>query len=280
MKANTSKPNIYTYDDFRLYLRDAFQEKKASQPKYSYRKFAQEAGILNQGYLLDVVQGKRSLSDVMLAKMGPVFGLNEAEIEFLKLLTDFGQERKDDERQRFYQEILFRRNRSRFARLSPSLTKYYQDYRYPLVRCAIEATQFTGDVEALGKWLDPPIPAAVVRKIVEELLEWKLIRRVETGRYYVTSRFVEPPVTMGSMVRRLNREWILHAAEAPFRFAPDKRHVSTLLLMVGEDTRQAIKKRIDAFRKEILDLVEADKHPDGIMQFSMQYFPRSNGRQS
>lgn len=279
-KGSYDAPDVYAFDDFRAYLREAFAAKKKADSAYSYRKFAKDAGILNQGYLLDVVQGKRSLSQAMLQKMAPVFGLNDAGAEFLQLLADFGQARKEDERQRIYQEIVYRRNRSGFARLSPSLTKYYQDYRYPLVRCAIEASQFRGDAEALAKWLDPPLPPGVVRKIVEELEEWKLIRREADGRYQVTSKFVEPPKTLGAMVRRLNREWVVQAAEAPFRFPAGKRHVSTLLLMVGEDTRQAIQKRIDEFRKEILDMVEKDKQPTGVMQFSMQYFPRSNGSHS
>jgi uncharacterized protein (TIGR02147 family) len=270
-------PDIYTYDDFRVFLKDAFAAKKEADAAYSYRKFAKDAGILNQGYLLDVVQGKRTLSSPMLVKMATAFGLSEGEREFLELLAAFGQSKKDDERQTIYGEILFRRNRSRFARLSPSLTKYYQDYRYPLVRCAIEASQYRGDAEALGKWLDPPLAPAVIKKIVVELEEWKLVRRNATGKYEVTSKFVEPPATMGAMVRRLNREWIVQAAEAPFRFPPAKRHVSTLLLMVGDGTRQKIQERVEAFRKEILDLVEQDKEPASVMQLSLQYFPRTNG---
>ncbi len=271
-------PDIYTYDDFRVYLREAFEAKKKADSTYSYRKFAKDAGILNQGYLLDVIGGKRTLSTTMLLKMAAAFGLNEGESEFLQLLADFGQAKKDDERQAHYQEILHRRNRSRFARLSPSLTKYYQDYRYPLVRCAIEATDYRGDAEALGKWLDPPLAPAVVKKIVSDLVDWKLIVRATSGQYEVTSHFVEPPPTMGSLVRRLNREWILHAAEAPFRYPPQKRHVSTLLLMVSDDTKAAILEKIENFRHDILDLVEKDPNPDGIMQMSLQFFPRSHGK--
>jgi len=271
-------PNVYTYDDFRLFLDHAFKARKKADPKYSYRKFARDAGILNPGYLLDVVQGKRALSRAMLLKMSRAFGLSEAEGEFLQLLADFGQTRQDEARQSIYQDILFRRNRSRFARLSPSLAKYYQDYRYPLIRCAVEAGDFSGDYEALGKWLDPALPPGVVKKMIADLLDWKLIQKNAAGHYAVTSRFVEPPATMGSLVRRLNREWILHGAEAPFRFPADQRHVSTLLLMVGPETRKEIHRRIDRFRKEILDLVEEDKRPEGIMQLSLQYFPRTHGK--
>src|SRR5690606_37368742 len=134
-----ARPNVYQYDDFRAFLKAAFEALKAERPDYSYRKFAREAGISNPGYLLDVTIGKRTLSRNMAARMAPVFGLNEQETEFFFRLAEFGQARRDADRQALYQDLLQRRNRSRFARFSPSLVKYYQDYRYSLVRCAVNA---------------------------------------------------------------------------------------------------------------------------------------------
>lgn len=272
-------PNVYRYDDFRLFLKDSFQHRKERDPDYSYRKFAREAGISNPGYLLDVIIGKRTLSDNASGKAAKAFGLAEAEAEFFKLLVDFGQSKKEAERQALYQDILFRRNRSRFARVSPQLVKYYQDYHYPLVRCALEAFDFRGDYEALGATFDPPIAPASLKRYVRDLCEWNLVTQGSDGRYAVTESFVEPPATMAAMVRRLNREWILQAAEAPFKFRPEDRHVSTLMLMVSETARKALREKIERFRQEVLDVVEKDAEPaSGIMQLSIQYFPKTKRR--
>jgi uncharacterized protein (TIGR02147 family) len=54
-----ARPNVYQYDDFRVFLRDAFEAKKVAEPGYSHRKFAAAAGIANPGYLLDVTLRKR-----------------------------------------------------------------------------------------------------------------------------------------------------------------------------------------------------------------------------
>ena len=279
----SQRPSVYQYDDFRAFLRDAFEHKKIQEPGYSYRKFGLAAGIANPGYLLDVIIGKRTLSRNQALKMAPVFGLNESETDFFLLLSEFGQSKKDSERHELYQDLLTRRNRSRFARLSPSLVKYYQDYHYSLVRCAVEAMDFRGDAEALGKFLDPPLAPAMAKKYLQDLEEWHLIVRGEDGRYRVTEKFVEPPPTLSAMVRRLNRDWILQAAEAPFKFGPSDRHVSTLLLMVSEETRRQLLDKGEEFRKEVLDLVEKDPNPETILQLSVQLFPKSrqhsgNGR--
>jgi uncharacterized protein (TIGR02147 family) len=268
-------PDLYRYDDFRAFLRDAFAYLKQQTPSTTHRSFAQAAGIANVGYLHDVILGKRALSRNQCLKIASAFDLKEAEIDFLWLLAQFGQAKKADDRQRLYDAIRMRRGRSRFARLSPERVKYYQDGLHPLVRCALEVIDFRGDYEALGRFLEPPLPPATVRKLVDDLLEWGLARRQPDGRIKVTETFVEPPPTLGAMVRRLNREWIIQAAEAPFRFAPGDRHVSTLLLMVSDEARDRIRDRLESFRKEILEMVAADQGPRSIMQLSLQYFPKS-----
>jgi uncharacterized protein (TIGR02147 family) len=269
------RPNVYQYDDFRAFLKAAFEFLKTNDPEYSYRKFAREAGITNPGYLLDVIIGKRTLSRNQAIKMAPVFGMNEAETEFFLRLAEFGQARRDPDRQEIYQDLMQRRSRSRFARFSPSLIKYYQDYRYSLVRCAVNAFDFRGDCETLGKFLEPPLAPALVRKYVQDLEDWGLIIRSNGGRYHVTQKFVEPPPTLSALVRRLNREWILQASEVPFKFGPADRHISTMLIMVSEETRKKLMERAENFRKEMLDLVEKDTDPEMILQLSVQLFPKS-----
>lgn len=272
-------PNVYRYDDFRVFLKEMFAWKKAQDGDYSYRRFAKDAGISNPGYLLDVIVGKRTLSDNAVKKTAAAFGLNEAETEFFDLLVDFGQSKKDARRQEIYGEILYRRNRSRFARVSPHLVKYYQDFHYPLVYSALQAFEFRGEYEAFAAVFDPPIAPAALKKYVRELCEWELVKQGPDGRYLATEAFIEPPATLGALVRRLNREWILQAAESLFRFGPDERHVSTLLLSVSAEARKRLQGEIERFRREALDIVAGDTgKPDSLMQLSIQYFPKTKKR--
>lgn len=275
----TGPPNVYRYDDFRVFLKEMFAWKKAQDGEYSYRRFAKEAGISNPGYLLDVIVGKRTLSDNAEKKTAAAFGLNEAEGEFFGLLVDFGQSKQDARRQEIYREILYRRNRSRFARVSPRLVKYYQDFHYPLIYSALQCFEFRGDYEAFGAAFDPPIAPAALKKYIRELCEWEVVKQGPDGRYRATEAFVEPPATLGALVRRLNREWILQAAESLFRYGPDDRHVSTLLLSVSEEARKRLQGEIERFRREALAIVSADAgKPSSLMQLSIQYFPKTKKR--
>ncbi|MEN9353862.1 MAG: hypothetical protein RL318_1187 [Fibrobacterota bacterium] len=267
--------DIYGHDDFRKVLAELYQRRKDSIPGYSTRVFARDCGLANPGYLGDVIKGRRKLSEAALERMIPLFDLNAQEADFLRLLVRYGLSRKSREREEAWRQILSRRSRSNFARLNPSLSRYYQDYRYPLLRTAIEACDFRGDYAKLAQFVDPPLPLAIVQKFVRELCEWDLVRQEPDGRYVVTDSFVEPPANLTGVLRTLQQTWIGHGAEAIQRIPSKERHVSTTLLSVSEAAQSKIRQRIDAFREEIFAILKEDSDPTRLLQLSIQYFPRS-----
>jgi uncharacterized protein (TIGR02147 family) len=270
--------DIYQYDDFRLFLKERYHQKMLEVPKYSYRKFAKEAGFANPGYLNDVIKGFKPLSEHAAEQMGKVFQLKAHEIEFLKLLAAFGQAKTAEKKAAFYKQILTRRNRSRFTRLNPALSRYYQDYRYGLVRGAIEVLDFRGDYDELAAFLDPPIPVAMVKKLVRDLCEWRLVEQGPDGRYQTTPSVVEPAPNLMGMSRQINAEWLAQAKEALHRLPREKRHVSTMILNISEGLAKEITEMIDRFREEVFKKVEADPKPERIVQLSIAYIPKSRAK--
>lgn len=273
--------DVYQYEDFRKFLEDSFEEKRkavlvAGEGKFTHRRLAAEAGFANPGFFNDVVKGRRPLSDNAAEKLVAVFGLKGGEAEYFRLLCEYGQSRDPAARQELYQQMLFRRNRSSFVRLNPGISKYYQDWHYPLIRSAVQVFDFRGDYEALARFIRPPVPVATVKKCVRELCEWGLLRQDADGRYRPAHKNQEPAPSLGDLVKRLNREWVVQAADALFAFPKEERHISSGLLTVGEATYREIMRRIGAFREEIFSLAKQEEHPDRVMQLNIQYFPRSH----
>jgi uncharacterized protein (TIGR02147 family) len=267
---------IYRYDDYRLFLKDRFESRRTDDPSYSHRKFARLAGFSNPGFLNDVIKGRRKLSADATEKMIKGFGLNPNEADFFRLLVGYGQAKRAEDKQDLYKKITGRRNRSAFSKLNPALSRYYQDYRYPLLRSAVMAMEFTGNYEDLGQFVTPPIPEAQVKKYIRDLCEWGLLRQGSDGRYEVTERFVEPPDTLREQVRQLNREWIAHALDALMKLPPDKRNMSTMLVHVSDKAAKEINDRIEKVRDDIWKLVDDDPgQASRLMQLNIQYFPRS-----
>ena len=270
--------DIYQYEDFRKFLEDSFEGKRKQivTEKYTHRKLTAEAGFSNPGYFNDVIKGRRTLSDTATEKLILVFDLKVSEAEYFRLLVTYSQSKNATNRQEIYEQMLFRRNRSNFVRLNPTNSKYYQDYHYALIRSAIQVFDFRGNYEELAKFIRPTIPVVTLKKCVRELCEWELLKQDASGRYRTAFKNQEPASSMGDLVKRLNREWVIQAADALFAFSKEEQHISSGLLTISQKTYLEIQKRIEKFREEIFGLAKQEENPDRVMQFNIQYFPRTH----
>jgi len=59
--------------------------------------------------------------------------------------------------------------------------------------------------------------------------------------------------------------------------AKEERDISALTLGISEEDFQRIKARIQAFRKEIMDIAMASSEPDRVYQLNFQLFPVGRG---
>ena len=71
--AMSLKPDVFTYIDFRLFLKDAFEAVKARAPRLSYRTFAKKAGFSSPNFLQMVIQGKRNLNSTYAVAAAKAF---------------------------------------------------------------------------------------------------------------------------------------------------------------------------------------------------------------
>lgn len=270
--------DIYQYDDFRQFLRDAFESYKKSHPEFTHRRFAELADVRNAGTLLQIIQGKRTLSPKVLEACIRIFELKPIHAEFFRLLVDYRQCKDPAEQTDLFREIQNRRAHSSFVRLNSAQVRYYEDTAYALVLSAIEAIHFKGNYESLAAFLRPPLPLVKVKKCVRDLCDWGLLRQSLDGNYSVVSRFIEPPPNLKDPVRLMNRDWILQSAEALLKIPAKERQMSTSILAVSEATRKKIHDRIEATRREIFELAQADTAAETVMQLSIQFYPKSHTR--
>ena len=70
-------PDIHRYLDFRSYLRDWFDARKAEDAKFSKRSFARLAGKSSPGLLTDVIGG-RQLTAKMVGAFSRAMGATVA----------------------------------------------------------------------------------------------------------------------------------------------------------------------------------------------------------
>ena len=76
--------NIFIYTNYRLILRDFYDERKRDNRKFSYSVFATQAGFKTKSYLIEVISAKKALSAKSVLKVAKAMKLKKKETEFLR----------------------------------------------------------------------------------------------------------------------------------------------------------------------------------------------------
>jgi hypothetical protein len=98
-------PNIFEYTDFRVYLKDCYEEKKRKNPAFSYQVFTRIIGFTNRGFLFNVIKGKRKLSMLHCYKISKGLKHSPKEAEYFENIVALTLARNDDERNHFLGRI-------------------------------------------------------------------------------------------------------------------------------------------------------------------------------
>ena len=101
-------PFLSTYSDYRLYLKDYYEFKRATEGvvrPYSYSNFSAAADIKSPNYLKLIIEGKRNLSERMMDKFAKALRLTRQESEEFRRLVRYSQATDPLERNRYLREL-------------------------------------------------------------------------------------------------------------------------------------------------------------------------------
>lgn len=270
--------SIYGYTDYRLFLKEYYEEQKAAKG-FTYRDFARLAGMNSTSWLLHLIKGTKNLSAESAIRVAKALKLNKSETEYLELMVPFTQARTNGAKAHYYQRMLGIKRKLKIAKIGEEQYDYYTKWYHPVVRSMVSKVEFTDgdgghDFSILGRCLMPPIPAREARKSVLLLEKLGLISRDGNGRYSQSSAVI----STGDEVASLNvvnyHKQVSRLAEGAHDLSvKEERDISALTLGINAADVPRIKERIQAFRKEIMDLAAASEAADRVYQINFQMFP-------
>ena len=123
LRERPAPPDVFQYEDYRVYLRDRFQELQAANPAFSQRGLARKAGIANPGFFNEVIKGRRRLSPAAALKMAYGLDLSREETEYFSALVDWAESREPRARLSAGKRMMALKNRK--------LYRAIQDLRSP-----------------------------------------------------------------------------------------------------------------------------------------------------
>ncbi len=267
---------IFEYMNYREFLRDFYEERKRKNRYYSFRLFSEKAGFRAPNLLKLVMDGKRNLTKDSCFKFAKALSLNKRESEYFENLVFFNQCTLLDEKNTYLRALMRFRNRSDPRKIESGEYEYYSAWWHPVVRELVTATDFRDDYKRLGALVTPSISAAEAERSVALLERLGYIQRTDERRYVASTQ----SLTTGARVRSVavanyHREMMKLASESIERFGSADRDISSLTLSVSEETCSQMVERLREFRRELLELAEADKKQARVVQLNLQLFPLS-----
>lgn len=277
MKPQNAPKQVFEYLDYREFLREYYDSRKAFNPAYSLRAFSDKIGFKAKDFISRVMQGTKNLSEQSAQKVAFGLRLGKSETEFFCALVQFNQADNSEDRDRAFgkmQEVLKIVN---FAESQHLMAHYqyqvYSDWRHLVVRSLIGMYGFSGDYKELGARVHPKISASAAQESVELLESCGLIEKDEAGNYKLSQNAITTGnSTSKTALRGFHQKSLKLAADSIDRDAPNTRNVSGLTLGISKDGYDRIVERINAFRKEIALLAEEDPGADLAYQMEICLF--------
>jgi uncharacterized protein (TIGR02147 family) len=268
--------DIYEYIQYRKLLKDLYEERKAQNPFFSYRYIAQKVGFSSPGFFANILQGRRNISAENIFRFAQLLKLKRHETEYFELLVNFDQSKSHDQKKYYFEKILASK-RSKIKVTESWQYEFYSQWYYTAVREVLDIYQFDGsDYSKLAKKISPAIIPAQAKKAVELLEKMGLIKRGEDGIYrqtddFITTGYDAPTVAVTNFLVST----IDLAREAIDRYPREQRSISTLTFSCSGEGFKNIEDRLKTFRREILEIVRADKNRERIYHINFQVFPMS-----
>lgn len=275
---NLTKPLIYEYKDYRLFLQDLYNYYKESTGYFSYRYFSKRAGFKSPNYLKLVIEGHRNISQESVTKFCYALKLTKDESDFFQKLVSFNQSQNNSERAESALKLIQSKIYKKMNPLKEEQLKYYSHWYQIGVRELSLCTDFIEDSQWIGSQFTPQLSRNEVDEALISLTKLGLLERSESGQLIPTNKNIGThDEVSSSLVTLYHKQMMDKAKESLDIHSGPEREVSSVCVPVSEDTFKKMKTRIQEFKKELIAIASEDNDPDRVYQMNFQLFPLTKG---
>jgi uncharacterized protein (TIGR02147 family) len=266
-------PEIYAYLDYRQFLRDWFDAKKAVNPRYSHRLFARRAEQRSPSMLLFVMEGKRNLKPRTVQLFASAMGLNEEESAFFSQLVAMDQAELPADRAVALTEVMKTTRFREARRLESHALSYFKHWYFPAIHELAYRADFRADPEWIAQTLCPSIEVDQAREALLRLMELGLLADDDTGTPRPTdAAVVTPHEVLDVAVNAYHDGMLERAREAIGAFEQDERHILGVTTAIPESLVPEIKEQLNQIQRTLLSACEV-LPKERVYQISIAFFP-------
>lgn len=268
---------IFEYDDYRLFLKDYYIEKKRTTGHFTYRYFSALAHFSSPVFLKLVMDGKSRISDKSIANLIVALNLNPSEARYFETLVHFNQSKSFEKKKRFFEELRSQSKDLKVTILGEDQYDFYTKWYHAVLRELVPHCGNIADAKTLGKMVYPPITARVVKKALALLKKIDVLKENEDGSLSQTSKLISTGSEAGSLaIRELHLQMSRLASAAIENVPMEERDISGLTIGISQNNFTRLKKELEDFRARIMSMALDDADVERVFRLNLQLFPLSD----
>jgi uncharacterized protein (TIGR02147 family) len=269
--------NVFDYTDYRKYLRDYYENRKAVDRGFTVRYIAENVGFKSASFFCQLISGRSNMSPELACKFSKFIGFNKKESDYFETLVSYNQAKNHPQKKKLFEKLIGFKQ-SKIRTIDSDLYEFYDKWYYNAIRELLFFYPFSGNFQELAKILNPSISPAEAQKAVALLEQWGLVKKEASGRYV---RSDNQSITTGMEAQSFYINNYQHAVldlakEALDRFPRDERSLSTLTISLSPGGYNKIESEVHLFRRRMLIIAEEDARENRVYQMNIQLFPMTN----
>jgi uncharacterized protein (TIGR02147 family) len=270
----------FNYTDYREFLRDFYENKKESNPRYSMSAFIRKAGLKenSRGYLRLIINGERNLTHQTLRRFIAAIGLTGAASQYFEALVYFNQSRTHDDQSFYLNKLVHIRSQSKDANDQKEvmqgqlrwLTRWY----YVIVREMVNLPAFKEDLEWIQAQLRNKVHKKEIQEAIDDLLAIGLLIRDENGKLKQRDFLIKfGGGKYNAIVRSFHLEMMDRARETILDDPYELRNPSCVFFACRMEDMPNILADINKFRDELNNKYgQFDPDAETVAQVNIQLF--------
>ena len=267
------KPDVYSYADYRKYLKGLYAFHKEENKRFSHRFIASKVQAASAGWFSDVVSGRINLTAAYISRLIKIFKLSRFEAEYFRTLVHCNQTKDLEEKNR-YLELLIANRKTGAVVVSKERFMYYATWYIPVIRELLFFYDFIDDFKKLSRMIKPPIRVSEAKRAVKILYDLDFIAPDKNGYLKPKDAILRKESSFKSIHwANFQKSALELAGRAVEAFNKDERDISSVLISLSPLSKSIACEEIARLRKKLLELSESDKKRDIVYQCNIQLFP-------
>ena len=261
---------IVDYTDFRLYMRDFYEERKRCSA-FSWREFSKLAGFSSPSYMKVVCDGKSKLSRIGVERTGAAMGLSGFEMDYFRAMVVFGQAETEEKKVDAYEKMLAMAKSYKVRVLEGDLFEYYESWRNPVLRelAPIMPGATPGE---MAKMCYPEVSAAEVRDSLDFLTKSGLLKKVD-GNFVQSETSLRGTTDATRLAMRGMHRIMSKLATPALELPKEIRNFSGVTMGLSRESFGKVEKVLNECRRQIIDIAAEEKNIEQVYRVNLQLFP-------